>query len=237
MTLLFGDHLEDVLLWKVKNRQGINTQCSAAGGSKQRAKRAPYWKPIWTWGCFIVRGCLTIIKHGSLRNAEKEYQIEVIIKQECGLSWLSFTPTVFCLVTWLFLVWLEAGTGSHSSPLFSPSGTTVHTQLDDAYLCQEQLALNEITLSLTNKGQDDHSLAKTLPLPSHPSVRAAPSLLPALLFMLSDVVCFLLTPPWLPDSSLTNFSSVLFLAHFQQEYHLLILSVFNVSWPCPKPTK
>lgn len=126
---------------------------------------------------------------------------------------------------------------AHIPPHFSPSGTTVHTQLDDAYLCQEQLALNEITLSLTNKGQDDHSLAKTLPLPSHPSVRAAPSLLPALLFMLSGVVCFLLTPPWLPDSSLTNLSSVLFLAHFQQEYHLLILSVFNVSWPCPKPTK
>lgn len=28
----------------------------------------------------------------------------------------------------------------------------VHTQLDDAYLCQEQLVLDEIMLSLTHKG-------------------------------------------------------------------------------------
>lgn len=49
----------------------------------------------------------------------------------------------------------------------------VHTQLHDAYLRQEQLTLNEITLSLTHKGQADHSLAKTLPLLSRPSVCAA----------------------------------------------------------------
>lgn len=71
----------------------------------------------------------------------------------------------------------------------------VHTQLDDAYLCQEQLALKEITLSLTHKGQDDHSLAKTLPLLSRPSVCAAPLLLPALLFMLAATICFVLAPP------------------------------------------
>lgn len=68
----------------------------------------------------------------------------------------------------------------------------VHTQLHDAYLRKEQLTLNEITHSLTHKGQADHSLAETLPLLSRPSVCATP-----LLFMLAATICFLLTPPLL----------------------------------------
>lgn len=86
---------------------------------------------------------------------------------------------------------------AHIPPHSSPSGTWVHTQLDDTYLCQEQRTLNEITLSLTHKGQADHSLAKTLRLRRRPSERTAPSLLPALPSTLSATVCFLLAPPWL----------------------------------------
>lgn len=91
----------------------------------------------------------------------------------------------------------------------------VHTLLDDAYLCQEQLAPNEITLSLTHKGQADHSVAKTLRLCRPARVFAPPpSLHPALLLMLAATV--LLAPPLLTWQNVGTFS--------------LFLS--NILWPC-----
>lgn len=51
-------------------------------------------------------------------------------------------------------------THTHSSPRL-PLRHSAHTAWD-AYLCQEQLTQNEITLSLTHKGQVAHSLNSSL---------------------------------------------------------------------------
>lgn len=80
--------------------------------------------------------------------------------EECSTAFiLTILHTVCCVVTRIFHVLLGAGTGLHSSPLLSVRHS-VHTQLEDAYLCQKQLTQDKITLSLTHKGQADHSLAK-----------------------------------------------------------------------------
>lgn len=59
-----------------------------------------------------------------LRHAVNVYQTEVFIKEDCGLLWLIFTPTVSCVVTWLFLVWLDWRLAqAHIPPHYSPSGS------------------------------------------------------------------------------------------------------------------